>query len=228
MSGFRAWWDGLPPGVRWIFLGVVGVLVVTVVAGGIWSWLGHREELAQRSLSQVLVTAQRANASGQPPELEGAATALRQYLTAHSSARASVQAWYVLGQVEFRRSQWDAALAAFAEASRRDRGSIGLLSRLGQGYAYEAKGEPAKAEPAKVEPEKKTAVVAEKKAPVVAEKKAPVVAKKAVPVKKAAAKKSDDDDDDDEPAPAKKAPPVKKAPAKKDKDDVVVKDDDDE
>jgi tetratricopeptide (TPR) repeat protein len=145
VSGFRAWWDGLPPGVRWIFLGVVGILVVTVVAGGIWSWLGHREELAQRSLSQVLVTAQRASASGQPAELEGAATALRQYLTAHSSARASVQAWYVLGQVEFWRSQWDAALAAFAEASRRDRGSIGLLSRLGQGYAYEAKGEPAKA-----------------------------------------------------------------------------------
>ena len=145
MSGFRAWWDGLPSGVRWGVLGVVGILVVTVVAGGIWSWLGHREELAQRALSQVLSTAQRATASGQPAELEGAATALRQYLTAHSGARASGQAWYVLGQIEFRRSQWDAAVSAFAEASRRDRASIGRLSRLGQGYAYEAKGEAAKA-----------------------------------------------------------------------------------
>ena len=145
MSGFRAWWDGLPPGIRWTFLGVIGILVVTVLAGGIWSWLGHREELAQRALSQVLVTAQRATASGQPAELEGAATALRQYLTSHSGAKASAQAWYVLGQIEFRRSQWDAAVSAFTEASRRDRGSIGLLSRLGQGYALEAKGEPAKA-----------------------------------------------------------------------------------
>jgi tetratricopeptide (TPR) repeat protein len=145
VSGFRAWWDGLPPGARWGILGVVGILVVTVVAGGIWSWLGNREERAQRALSEVLSTAQRATASGQPAELEGAATALRQYLTTHSGARASGQAWYVLGQVEFRRSQWDAALSAFAEASRRDRGSIGLLSRLGQGYAYEAKGEAAKA-----------------------------------------------------------------------------------
>ncbi len=37
------------------------------------------------------------------------------------------------------------AVAAFAEASRRDRGSIGRLSRLGQGYAYEAKGDAAQA-----------------------------------------------------------------------------------
>jgi tetratricopeptide (TPR) repeat protein len=124
---------------------VVGVFLVTLVAGGIWSWLGHREEQAQRAIGQALVTAQRAIASGQPAELEAAATALRQFLTVHSGARASVQAWYTLGQIEFRRAQWDAALAAFGEASRRDRGSVGLLSRLGQGYAYEAKGDAARA-----------------------------------------------------------------------------------
>ena len=145
MSGLRAWLAGLPPGVRWTLLGVVGVFLVTLVAGGIWSWLGHREEQAQRAIGQALVTAQRAIASGQPAELEAAATALRQFLTVHSGARASVQAWYTLGQIEFRRAQWDAALAAFGEASRRDRGSVGLLSRLGQGYAYEAKGDAARA-----------------------------------------------------------------------------------
>ena len=79
--------------------------------------------------------------SGQPADLEAAAGALRQFLTRHPGGKAGEQAWYVLGQVEFRRSQWDAAVAAFAEASRRDRGSIGALSRLGQGYAHEAKGD---------------------------------------------------------------------------------------
>ena len=38
-----------------------------------------------------------------------------------------------------------AAIAAFGEASRRDRGSIGALSRLGLGYAHEAKGDAARA-----------------------------------------------------------------------------------
>ncbi len=145
MSGLRDWLGGLPPAVRWILLGVAGVLLVTMVGGGVWTWLGHREEQAQRALGQVLATAQRATTSGQAAELEAAATALRGYLTAHPSARASVQAWYTLGQVEFSRGQWDAALAAFAESARRDRGSIGRLSRLGQGYAYEAKGDAARA-----------------------------------------------------------------------------------
>src|SRR6185503_20502283 len=101
VSGLRAWLAGLPPGVRWTLLGVVGALLVTLVAGGIWSWLGHREEQAQRAIGQALVTAQRAIASGQPAELEAAATALRQFLTVHSGAQAGVQAWYTLGQIEF-------------------------------------------------------------------------------------------------------------------------------
>ena len=145
MSGFRAWFAAHPAPIRWTALAVVSILVVTVIAGGVWSWLGHREELAQRALGTALVTAQRAVGSGQASDIDAAATALHQFLTSHPSARVSVQAWYVLGQVEFRRSQWEAAAAAFAEAARRDRGSIGRLSRLGQGYAYEAKGDLPKA-----------------------------------------------------------------------------------
>ena len=120
---------------------------MTLVAGGIWTWLGHREEAAQRALGQALADGSASDwrraslrswkraADGAPPVPDRAIP----------SGRASGQAWYVLGQVEFRRSQWDAAIAAFAEASRRDRGSIGRLSRLGQGYAYEAKGDAARA-----------------------------------------------------------------------------------
>ena len=145
MSGFQAWIAALPAQIRWIVLGVAGALVLTVVVAGVWSWLGHREELAQRALGTALLTAQRAVGSGQPADLDAAATALHQFLTAHPSARVSSQAWYALGQVEFRRSQWEPAAAAFAEAARRDRGSIGALSRLGQGYSYESKGDLPKA-----------------------------------------------------------------------------------
>ena len=145
MSGFRAWFAALPALIRWAALTGGAILVVTVLAAGVWTWIGHREELAERDLGSVLVTAQRAVGSGQPAELEAAAAALHQFLTSHPSARVSAQAWYVLGQVEFGRSQWELAATAFGEAARRDRGTIGRLSRLGQGYAYESKGDLPKA-----------------------------------------------------------------------------------
>jgi len=145
VSGFRAWLAALPVGIRWTVLAAVGVLLLSVVVGGILTWRGHREEAAQHALGSTLATAQRAMGSGQPADLDAAATAIRQFLTSHASSQAGHQAWYVLGQVEFRRKQWDAAIAAFGEASRRDRGSIGALSRLGQGYAHEAKGDAARA-----------------------------------------------------------------------------------
>ena len=145
VSGFRAWLAELPAGIRWTLLAVGAVLLVTLVAGAVSSWLGHREAVAQRAFGPALATAQRALGSGQPADLDAAAATLRQFLSSHPRAKGSAQAWYVLGQVEFRRSQWDPAIAAFAEASRRDRGSIGSLSRLGQGYAHEAKGDAARA-----------------------------------------------------------------------------------
>jgi len=145
VSGIRAWLAGLPAAIRWTLLAVGGLFLLTLIAGGVWSWRGHQEEVAQRALGPALATAERAVGSGQPADLEAAAAALRQFLTSHPSAQASHQAWYFLGQVEFRRSQWDPAVAAFGEASRRDRGSIGALSRLGQGYALEAKGDAARA-----------------------------------------------------------------------------------
>jgi len=145
VTGLRAWFAALHAPIRWTVLAVVGVLIGAVVVAGVFTWLGHREELAQRDLGMALVTAQRAVGSGQPADLDAAATALHQFLTSHPSARVSVQAWYVLGQVEFRRSQWDAAATAFGAAAQRDRGSIGRLSRLGQGYTYESKGDLPKA-----------------------------------------------------------------------------------
>jgi tetratricopeptide (TPR) repeat protein len=144
VTGFRAWFGALPARIRWICLAVASLLVVALVWVGVSTWLGRREDAAQHALGTALATAQRALGAGQAGDLDAAATALRQFLASHSGTRASHQAWYVLGQVEFRRGQWDAASTAFGEAAR-DRGSIGALSRLGEGYALEAKGDAARA-----------------------------------------------------------------------------------
>ena len=145
MSGFRDSFGTLPARIRWTLLAVTSALVVVLVGAGVWNWLSRRDDAADRALGSVLATAQRAVGSDQTADLETAATSVRQFLATHSGTRASHQASYALGQIEFRRSQWDAAIAAFGEAARRDRGSVGALSRLGQGYAHEAKGEAARA-----------------------------------------------------------------------------------
>ena len=145
MTGIRAWFDALPAALRWTLLAVAAALVLVLVGSGVWSWLGRREIASQQALGSVIVAAQQGVASGQPAELDAAAQALSAFLASHSGTGAGQQAWYLLGQVEFRRRQWDAAGAAFGEAARRDGGSIGALSRLGQGYAHEAKGDPARA-----------------------------------------------------------------------------------
>jgi tetratricopeptide (TPR) repeat protein len=145
VTGIRAWFGALPAPARWTFLAAGSVLLLVLIASGIWSWLGRREATAQQAIGVAIVAVQRGLGSGQAAELDAAAKALNAFLSSHSGTRAGQQGWYLLGQVEFQRRQWDAAAAAFGEAARRDAGSIGLLSRLGQGYTYEAKGDPARA-----------------------------------------------------------------------------------
>jgi tetratricopeptide (TPR) repeat protein len=145
VKGLRAWFGALPAPARWAILSAGALLLLVLIGSGAWSWHGRREAAAQHAVGAVIVTVQRAVASNQPSELEAAAKAINEFLASHSGTRAGQQGFYLLGQVEFQRRQWDAAAAAFGEAARRDAGSIGLLSRLGQGQAYEAKGDPARA-----------------------------------------------------------------------------------
>ena len=145
MSGIQVWFRELPSPLRWTLLSILGALALALVASAVWSWRGRQEAAAQTALSPVAATAQRSVASGQTGELEAAAKALRDFLAQHSATRAGQQGWYLLGQVEFRRQLWDAAVTAYAEAARRDGGTIAVLSRLGEGLALEAKGEAARA-----------------------------------------------------------------------------------
>src|SRR5262249_61625913 len=86
-----------------------------------------------------------AMAPGEEARLPDVAKALTEFLQSYPRSAPAAQAWYFLGNVEYRRGAPDAALAAFGEAARRDAGSVGLLSRLGAGYAWEAKKDPARA-----------------------------------------------------------------------------------
>lgn len=139
------WVRELPGVARWVGLAVLGALLLAVVGFGAWTWHERRERAAHDALGAATTTAQRAAASGEPAALEDAARQLRQFVGTHGGSRAAAIAWYLLGDIEFRRGQWDAAAGAFTEAARRDPGSVGRLSRLGQGYALEAKGDFARA-----------------------------------------------------------------------------------
>jgi tetratricopeptide (TPR) repeat protein len=146
VSDLRTWFGALPAPLRWTVLSVLAALVLLLIASGVYSWHGRREAAAQQAIGTVLAAVQKAVGSGQPAELETAATTAKAFLESHGGTRAGQQGWYLLGQVEFRRGQWDAAAAAFGQAAaRRDGATVGILSRLGQGYAYEAKGDPARA-----------------------------------------------------------------------------------
>ena len=136
----------LPGAVRWAILGVAGLILLVLAGSGAWAFLEHRETVAQRAFGSASALYRQAVASNQDQALRGAVDALKQFLSDHPRSGAAAQAWYLLGNLEYRRRALDTALAAFQEASRRGSGSIGVLSRLGAGYVWEAKREPRRAQ----------------------------------------------------------------------------------
>jgi tetratricopeptide (TPR) repeat protein len=141
----RDWLAELPPAVRWAILGALGLLVVTALAGAVLSYLESREAGARRAFAEASQTYRDAMASRDAGALEKAASALSAFANAHSRGPLAAQAWYLLGNVEYQRQQMDAALKAFGEAAGRGSPTVATLSRLGLGYAWEAKGDPGKA-----------------------------------------------------------------------------------
>lgn len=136
---------GLPPVARWAALGVAGLLVVLVIWIGVWAFLQHREASAHRAFATASAAHRQAMASGEEPRLADAAQTLMQFLKDYPRSAGAAEAWYLLANLEYRQGRYDAALAAFGEASGRDHGSVGALSRLGSGYAWEAKKDPTRA-----------------------------------------------------------------------------------
>jgi tetratricopeptide (TPR) repeat protein len=141
----RDWLAELPAVTRWILLGFGGLLVVLFLGVAVWSVLQQREASARRAFAVLTARYQQAMAPGDDARLGEVAKTLTAFLKNHPRSAPAAQGWYLLGNLEYRRGAHDAALAAFAEAGRRDSGSVGALSRLGAGYAWEAKNEPARA-----------------------------------------------------------------------------------
>jgi tetratricopeptide (TPR) repeat protein len=141
----RAFLAGLPPAARWVTLGLAAFLALVVLGSAGWTLYQHREAGARRAFAQAAAVYRQAMTSGEEARLADAAAALGQFLKERPRSTEAAQAAYFLGNVEYRRGRHDAALAAFTEAAGRDSRSIGGLSRLGIGYAWEAKKEPARA-----------------------------------------------------------------------------------
>jgi tetratricopeptide (TPR) repeat protein len=141
----RDWLAELPPLSRWILLGAGGLLVALFLGLAVSFVFQQREVSARRAFAAIAASYQPAMTAGEDARLAEVAKTLSAFLKDHPRSAPAAQGWYLLGNVEYRRGAHDAALAAFGEAARRDRGSVGALSRLGAGYAWEAKNEPARA-----------------------------------------------------------------------------------
>jgi TolA-binding protein len=135
----------LPLIARWGILSVAGLLLSLLVGAGVWTFLQHREATARQAFAAASASYRQAMASPEPARLATAAQALTQFLKDYPRISAAAQASYLLGNVQYQRREYDAALSAFGEAARRDAGSVGALSRLGAGYTWEAKGDLARA-----------------------------------------------------------------------------------
>jgi TolA-binding protein len=140
----RDLWAGLPPLARGFVAGIAGLLLVVLVGAGVWSFLDRREAAATRALGVAAVQYREALAGRQESQLAGASATLDQFLKDWPRSRHAAEGWLLLGNVEYERRNFDAALQAFERAGA-GRGSIATLGQLGLGYAAEAKGDLARA-----------------------------------------------------------------------------------
>jgi TolA-binding protein len=136
----RDLWAGLPPLARGLVAAIAGLLLVLLAGAGVWSLLERREAAAARALGTAASQYREALASRQESQLAGAAATLDQFVKDWPRSRHAAEGWLLLGNVEYERRNFDAALRAFERAAA-GRGSIATLGRLGLGYAAEAKGD---------------------------------------------------------------------------------------
>lgn len=141
----REFLAGLPPALRWTITGVAGLLAALAIGAGVWTFIQHREAAAAQAFATASAGYRQATGGTDAARLEAAAKALSEFVASHPRAATAGQAWYLLGNLEYQRRRYDQALAAFEEAARRDGGTVGVLSRLGTGYTWEAKGDPGRA-----------------------------------------------------------------------------------
>ncbi|MBI2466936.1 MAG: tetratricopeptide repeat protein [Candidatus Rokubacteria bacterium] len=145
MTAVREALAGLPPLARWGLLGLGGLILALLVGAGVWTFLERREAAGRLAFADAANTYRQAMAEPGEAQVAAAAGVLTQFLKDYPRSAVAGQAWYFLGNLEYQRRAYDQALNAFEEATRRDGGTLGALSRLAAGYAWEAKGDAARA-----------------------------------------------------------------------------------
>jgi tetratricopeptide (TPR) repeat protein len=145
VSRIREILAGLSPLGRWGVLCGSGVILALLLGAGVRAYWQQREAAAAQGFAEAAAVYQTAATEATPESQGRAADRLKEFVKAYPRSAVSAQAWYMLGNAEYRRGANDAALAAFDEASRLGRGSLAALSRVGTGYAAEAKGDLPKA-----------------------------------------------------------------------------------
>jgi len=121
------------------------VLLAGLVGLGVQGFLQAREARAALAFAAATAGYHEALASRQGPAVQAVAQALEDFVRRYPRSATTAQAWYLLGNLRYAQRDYQGALRAFEEAARRDRGSVGALSRLGAGYAYEAQGDLSRA-----------------------------------------------------------------------------------
>jgi tetratricopeptide (TPR) repeat protein len=116
------------------------LVVILLVAGGIWAWLGWQDSRSQEAMAEAMVIVQQATAPEATPETRARAIqALEGVLRDHSRTSVAAQAAYLLGNLQYGAGQYAAARGAYEAAlAKGASGTLRALSAVGIGYTWEA------------------------------------------------------------------------------------------
>lgn len=135
----------LPWVARWGIVAGILVLLGAALGAGAWAWRERREARAREALELARDGYRVAIGSGQTAQLSLARETLDRFLKEYAGTTYEAEAWYLLGNLEYERRAYDAAIEAYRRAMARGRPTVSLLARLGTGYAWESKGDLARA-----------------------------------------------------------------------------------
>jgi tetratricopeptide (TPR) repeat protein len=135
------------PSPRTLLTAGLGVLVVILVAGGVWFWMSSQSERAQAIHAEALSQAQAVQSPQTPPAAKaGAISALESAIAQAPGAALAAQSAYELANIRFDTGQFEAARAAYEIArGRAESGTIRTLAQAGIAATWEAERNFAKA-----------------------------------------------------------------------------------
>lgn len=126
----------------WALAGGIVVLLLLLGAGG-WYWWSAYQEAGFTAFSQASALVQEAlSPQSRPEQAQAAIRALQDFIARYPRHPAVPQAAYALGNLRYQTKAYAAARDAYRVALRKGAAdSLGVLCRLGIGYAWEAQGD---------------------------------------------------------------------------------------